>query len=106
MVSISAVNYNNDKKYLDNKIKNLQGEGLKKDEDEIKSINAKVSEKCSIKEEQKHNLGYTGAYQPQVLNAVNQNIIISQKTLKDAIANLSDYTHGSTRTEEEIQTIK
>ncbi|WP_338966715.1 hypothetical protein [Spiroplasma endosymbiont of Lonchoptera lutea] len=74
------------------RIKNLQGEGLKKDEDEIKSINAKVLEKCSIKEEQKHNLDYTGAYQPQGLNAVNQNIIISQKTLKDAIANLSDYT--------------
>ncbi|WP_342223953.1 ankyrin repeat domain-containing protein [Spiroplasma endosymbiont of Asaphidion curtum] len=104
MGPIPAINNNNDKKYLDNKIKNLQGEGLKKDEDEIKSINAKVSEKLTP--EQKHNLGYTGAYQPQGLNAVNQNITISQKTLKDAIENLADYTYDSTRLEEDIQETK
>ncbi len=37
---------------------------------------------------------------------MNQNININKENLNKIIANLSNYTHDSTRTEEEIQTIK
>ncbi len=37
---------------------------------------------------------------------MNQNINITKENLNKIIANLSNYTHDSTRTEEEIQTIK
>ncbi|WP_422397249.1 ribosome-inactivating family protein [Spiroplasma endosymbiont of Lonchoptera lutea] len=80
------LNYNNELNYLNKKISNLCGKSLKTDEIKIKSINKKIVEKYNC---QKINLFYTGAYSKQGLNAINQNIIISQSNLNNAISNLS-----------------
>ncbi len=84
--SIKKINYNNELNSLNKKISNLQGENLKDEEEKIKVLNKSVIKKYSCKN---INLNYTGAYSKQGLNAVNQNIIISQNNLNNAISNLS-----------------
>ncbi|WP_342255471.1 ankyrin repeat domain-containing protein [Spiroplasma endosymbiont of Poecilobothrus nobilitatus] len=98
-IPIPSINYNNDKKYLDNKIKNLQGEGLKTEEIKTKTLNTKVTENYNC---QKINLNYTGAYSEDGLDVVikekdkptrGKDIIISKDTLNNAIANLENYNN-------------
>ncbi|WP_338967944.1 ankyrin repeat domain-containing protein [Spiroplasma endosymbiont of Lonchoptera lutea] len=69
---------------LNKKLKNLQGESLKIDEQKIKTLNTAVIKKYNC---QKTNLNYTGAYSEQSLNAVNINI--TKENLNKTIANLA-----------------
>ncbi|MFW4371222.1 MAG: ankyrin repeat domain-containing protein, partial [Spiroplasma sp. hy2] len=94
--NIKRLNYKNEKKYLYNKIENLKGGSLKDDEEKIKSLNKSVIKKYNC---QKINLNYTGAYSKDGLDVVikqnekqeGKDIFISQDTLNNAIANLSNY---------------
>ncbi|WP_338969012.1 ribosome-inactivating family protein [Spiroplasma endosymbiont of Lonchoptera lutea] len=107
LLSISPINYNNDKKYLETKILNLQGNSLKADEQKIKALNKAVIQKYNC---QKTNLNYTGAYSEDGLNVVikekdkstkGKDIILSKNTLNNVISNLSNYDN-----KQENQTIK
>ncbi|WP_342264800.1 ankyrin repeat domain-containing protein [Spiroplasma endosymbiont of Clivina fossor] len=79
----------------------------------IQNINKAIIEKYYF-QENNFNLDYTADYNEEGLDVIireqakdtGKDIPISQKTLKDAVANLADYTHDSTKTEEETQTIK
>ncbi|WP_348736238.1 ankyrin repeat domain-containing protein [Spiroplasma endosymbiont of Ammophila pubescens] len=106
LIFIPSVNYNNYKEYLDNKIKNLQGEGLKIEEIKTKTINKKVAEKYNC---QKINLNYTGAYTKNGLNVIKkeqnnkhffEEINISQDILNNAIKNLTKVDNENKQSQE------
>ncbi len=101
LVSINKLNHDNDKKYLINKIKNLEGKSLKEEEKVLKTLNNKIVEEYGC---QKYNLGYTGAYSESGLNVSkndnldkekNKFIKISKKTLEESIKNLANYNENN-----------
>ncbi|WP_374696027.1 ankyrin repeat domain-containing protein [Spiroplasma endosymbiont of Polydrusus formosus] len=86
---------------LNKKLKNLQGESLKIDEQKIKSLNTAVIKKYNC---QKINLNYTGSYSENGLDVVikekgkpnrAKDIIISRDTLNNAIVNLEKINNES-----------
>ncbi|MFX4057102.1 MAG: ribosome-inactivating family protein [Spiroplasma sp. hy2] len=82
---------------IESKINTIQHKKIKENK-----INEKIIKKYSINENKKHMLNYNGSYQNKGLNAVNQNIIISQNNLNNAISNLSKFNNDN----KQNQTIK
>ncbi|WP_342264737.1 ankyrin repeat domain-containing protein [Spiroplasma endosymbiont of Clivina fossor] len=63
-------------------------------------INEEIIKQYSINTKGQNKLNYNGSYQNKGLNTVNQNIIISQNTLKDAIEKLPEVNNNNKQSQE------